>query len=177
MEATNLDLSAIHAGPTDGGWTQAVGLRAPRLRTLIMASLAALVVAVLVLGGTAIGPFIVGYVYIVAVYPVVQALAARGMARWLAIFVTYGMTILAGAVFAVFVFGFLSQTSTFAGSMQRWLSEGIRGLLAQLAGAGATHPADASRFYDAAEQLARRLAQGVVSVVSPPGSGPMGIIG
>jgi predicted PurR-regulated permease PerM len=154
-----------------------VGLRVPRPRTLILVALGIASLAAVIVAGGALGPYVVGYVYIVAAYPAVQALARRGMPRWAAIIAVFGLTILVAVGFLAFVAGFMSQSTTFMASTQRWLSDGVHYLLDQLASAGTTHPGDAAAFYGVVQELTTRITAGILAVISPPGSGPLGLIG
>lgn len=166
------------ARPVSETWRGgAVGLRFPRPRTLILAALGIITLAVVIVAGGAFGPFIVGYVYIVAAYPAVQSLARRGLPRWAAVITVFCLTLLIGVGFLLFVVGFMGQSTTFVSSTHQWVSDTVHVLLDQLASAGTTHPGDAAAFYDVVQELASRITAGILAVISPPGSGPLGMLG
>ena len=183
MDTMNMDLVRMargltRAGPSDTQErTKRDALPSRGIRSVILGALVLLVVAILVAAAGALGPYVVGFVYMVVAYPLVQALARRGVPRWASVLAVFGITILVGLTFVIFVVGFLGQSTTFMTSTGRWLSDSIHGLLTQLAIAGSSQPSDVARFYDSVELLAGRITSGILSVVSPPGSGPLGVLG
>lgn len=176
-QLASLQASGIRIESVAATGREPVRLRSPDPRTVLAAAIVLVVVATLFAALGAIGPYMVGFVYIVAAYPFVQAFAARGLPRWAAVIAVFALTIVILGVFALFVVGFLSQTSTFASSLHSWVTQIVDGLLGQLVATGTTRPDQVARFYDATQELAARITSGVLGVLAPAGSGPLGAAG
>jgi predicted PurR-regulated permease PerM len=132
-------------------------------RALVLLIPGTIAVILLVIASSQLWTFMVGTLYMVAVYPAVDALARRGTNRGAAILLVYGVTIVLIAVFVAFIAGpLIGQLAAFVAALPDLLVKGVGWLRDVLSAVGVGLPADAQ---EAVRSLLAKVVEAVESIV------------
>ena len=159
-------MDAIEDGPER---TSAQGRRTyPRppvltARALVLLIPGVIALALLVIAAPELWTFMIGALYMVAVYPAVQALARRGLNRGVAILLIFAVTIVLFALFAIFVAGpLVGQLAAFVAVLPDLLVKLVAWLHDALNALGVGLPPDAQ---DALRSLLAKVVEAVEGIV------------
>jgi predicted PurR-regulated permease PerM len=132
-------------------------------RALVLLIPGTILVALLVIAAPALWMFMIGALYMVAVYPVVQALSNRGLNRGGAILAIYAASLLLIVLFVIFVLGslveqvvaFVAVLPDFIRQFVTWLQDALRTI-----GVGLSPDTQ-----DALHSLLLKVAEAIESIV------------
>ncbi len=132
-------------------------------RALVLLIPAAIALLLLIIAAPELWTFMVGTLYMVAVYPAVQSLARRGINRAVAILLVYALTILLIVLFVGFIAGpLIGQLAAFVAALPDLLIKGVAWLRDLLNAVGVGLPADAQ---DSLHSLLTKIVEAVESIV------------
>jgi predicted PurR-regulated permease PerM len=114
-------MDGIENGPEQASTTKRSAYARPPIltaRALVLLIPAAIALVLLIIAAPALWTFMVGTLYMVAVYPAVQAMARRGLNRGVAILVVFAVTLALIALFVLFVAGpLVGQLAAFVAAL------------------------------------------------------------
>ena len=132
-------------------------------RALVLLIPGTLALILLVIASAQLWTFMVGALYMVAVYPAVQTLVHRGINRGVAILLVYAITILLIALFVGFIAGpLIGQLAAFVAALPDLLIKGVSWLRDLLNVIGVGLPADAQ---EGLRSLLAKIVEAVESIV------------
>jgi predicted PurR-regulated permease PerM len=141
-------------------------------RALVLLIPGTIALALLVIASSQLWTFMIGALYMVAVYPAVQALARRGLHRGAAILVVFAATILLTILFAIFVAGpLVGQLAAFVTALPDLIIKLVRWFHDILETLGVGLPPDAqeslrslfAKIVEAVESIVLGLSGGLIS--------------
>jgi predicted PurR-regulated permease PerM len=143
-----------------------------RPRPALLAIALVAVLAILLLAGSALSPFIIGFIFVAVALPVVDAAEHRGAPRWAAIIATFAVTAVGVVVVVLLVAGPIArQVAALAVALPSAVGDLASSLNALLDRIGATSPDVAAtlqqigtRIAGAGASLAGSLVGGIVQV-------------
>jgi len=160
-------MDRIDDSPADtSAQTRSTYARPPILtaRALVLLIPAAIALVLLIIAAPALWTFMVGTLYMVAVYPAVQALARRGLNRGVAILVVFALTLALIGLFVLFVAGpLVGQLAAFVAALPDLLVKIVHWFNDALDSVGAGLPADAQ---DSLHSLLAKVVEAVEGIVA-----------
>ena len=160
-------MDGIDRGPEQTGTqTRRAYPRPPIMtaRALVLLIPAAIALVLLIIAAPELWTFMVGTLYMVAVYPAVQAMARRGLNRGVAILVVFAVTLALAALFVIFVAGpLVGQLAAFVAALPDLLVKIVHWFNGALDSVGAGLPADAQ---DSLRSLLAKVVEAVEGIVA-----------
>ena len=132
-------------------------------RALVLLIPGTITLVLLVMASSQLWTFMIGALYMVAVYPAVQAMANRGLNRGVAILVVFAATILLAVLFAIFIAGpLVGQLAAFVTALPDLLVKLVNSFHDLLATVGVGLPAD---LQDSLQSFFAKVVEAVESIV------------